>query len=111
MKRNAKKRLNLAKTCGCSNRVLTHNWNIFMIVLCTWYFILYYTKTFGYYNVRRGLLTTPAIVFPEIPAALLYLYSLCSGKEFAYVLMQLYKVSMVNCVIAITCMLLDFAFY
>ena len=92
MKRNAKKRLNLAKTCGISNKALTHNWNIFMIVLCTWLFVLYYTDTFGHYNVRRGLLTTPGIVFPEIPVAMLYAYSFFSGRsEFPHILMWLYK--------------------
>ena len=82
-----------------------------MIILCTWLFVLYYTKLFGYYNVRRGLMTTPGIVFPEVPAGLLYLYSFFSGREFAFVLMWLYKLSIVNCVIAIACMLLDLAFY
>lgn len=106
-KKSAKRGLNLAKSLGIPNKVLFHNWNIFMIILAIWLFVLYYTKIFGYYNVRRGILTTPGIIYPEIPCSLLYMYSFCAGTEFYAVLMWLYKVHMMNMFIAITCMLID----
>ena len=82
-----------------------------MIALATWLFILYYTKLVGDYNTRRGILTTPGIIYPEVPCAMLYMYSFCAGTEFHAVLLWLYKVHFMNMCIAIACCFLDAALY
>ena len=59
-----KKFFNFEKSLGIPNRTIHHVWNIFMICFATWLYVLYYTEYLGYYNVRRGLLTTPGIIIP-----------------------------------------------
>ena len=82
-----------------------------MILLATWLFVLYYTKILGYYNVRRGILTTPGIIYPEIPCAMLYAYTFCAGAELTYTLEWLYKMHIMNLCIAVACMTIDAILY
>ena len=62
--KTGKKLFNLEKSLGTPSRMIHHVWNIFMIFLAIWLYVLYYTQIFGYYNVRRGLLTMPSIIIP-----------------------------------------------
>ena len=62
--KTGKKLFNLERSLGIPNKLLHHVWNIFMMCLAIWLYVLYYTQTFGHYNVRRGLLTMPSIIIP-----------------------------------------------
>ena len=103
--------MDLNKTLGIPNKVIHHVWNIFMICLATWLVVIYYTRIFGYYNVRRGILTTPGIIVPQIPCTVLYCITLGSVFDYVFVLGFLYKVSLCNMVIALLCMLIDSFLY
>ena len=106
-----KKQLNLAKSLGIPNVVLHHSWNLFMIGLAIWIYVLYHTKVFGHYNVRRGFLMTASIMYCEIPVGMLYLVSFCASAEYIYMLTFLYKVQMMSLGTAIACTLIDAALY
>ena len=82
-----------------------------MICLAIWLYVLYYTQTFGHYNVRRGLLTMPSIIFPQIPMTILYGMSLWSGFDYAFLLASMYKGSMCHMVVALLCWIIDCFLY
>ena len=106
-----KKQLNLAKSLGIPNVVLHHSWNLFMIGLAAWIYVLYHTKVFGHYNVRRGFLMTASIMYCEIAVGMLYLISFCTGAEYIYMLTFLYKVQTMSLGTSIACTLIDTALY
>ena len=106
-----KKALNLNKSLGIPNSVLHHGWNSFMVGFSIWLVCLYYVQVWGPYNVRRGILGTAAIVYPEIPMACLYLYSFCADSEYTYVVDWIAKGSIMHLAIAACCQLIDFSLF
>ena len=87
MGKSAKKLFNFEKTCGISNRVVHHGWNIFMMAFVVILY-LYFNTPFigGYHNTGSGLLALPGIMIPEIPCAILYGITLCSMFDYVFVL-------------------------
>ena len=82
-----------------------------MICLAIWLYVLYYTHTFGHYNVRRGLLTMPSIIIPQIPMTVLYGMSIWSRFDYVFMLSMMYKVSMLNMTISLFCTIIDSCLY
>ena len=108
MLKSGKKFLNLEKTLGLSNATIHHGWQLFMMGLVVTLYIYYFTPYLGgYHNQGRGLLTIPAIMFTEVPCAVLYGISLWSNFDYVYLLNFLYKVILCNMAVAVICQILD----
>ena len=82
-----------------------------MMVATTCLILVYYVEIFGTYNVRRGVLWMPAIVYPEVPMACLYFFSFKSVKNEVFTLEWIFKGSMFHLVIAVVCQLIDASLY